>query len=171
MPDKIDIHARSRFRLGAVIFLIGFFSPALIPFVTFSDLPLKWKVSISGALAVGIPDLFSIIAIAVMGKPGFLHLKKILTRLIKKFGPPETVSRYRYRFGLVMFGIPLIMAWLLPYIGHLLPFYQENLIIFSVGGDLLLILSLFVLGGEFWDKLQSLFIYDAKVQLPQKENG
>jgi hypothetical protein len=29
---------------------------------------------------------------------------------------------------------------------------------------LLLLTSLFVLGGEFWDKLRSLFIYEAKAQ-------
>lgn len=32
--------------------------------------------------------------------------------------------------------------------------------------DLVLAASLFVLGGEFWDKLRSLFLYDAKVILP-----
>ncbi len=64
-----------------------------------------------------------------------------------------------------MFIIPLLMALFLPYAGNLLPFYQANLIKFSIGGDVLFISSIFVLGGEFWDKLQALFMYDAKVQL------
>ncbi len=33
---------------------------------------------------------------------------------------------------------------------------------FAVGGDLLLLSSLFVLGGNFWDKVRALFLYDAE---------
>ena len=166
LPDKIDARAKARFRLGATIFIIGFCSPLLIPLVTATDMQLKWKATISGALALGIPELFSIIAIAIMGKPGFVHLKEIIGKFIRKYGPPETVSNNRYRIGLAMFIIPLLMAWLLPYFSRMIPFYQDNLITFSICGDLLFIFSLFVLGGEFWDKLQALFIYDAKVSMP-----
>lgn len=164
MPDKTDARAKARFRLGTTIFIIGFCSPVLIPFVTATDLPLKWKATLSGALALGIPELFSIIAIAIMGKPGFVHLKKIVAKYFKKYGPAERVSRNRYRFGLILFIFPLLMAWTLPYIGHLLPFYQENLLTFSIAGDVLFVSSLFVLGGEFWDKLQALFVYEANVE-------
>lgn len=164
MPDKTDARAKARFRLGTTIFIIGFCSPVLIPFVTATDLPLKWKATLSGALALGIPELFSIIAIAIMGKPGFVHLKEIVAKYFKKYGPAERVSRNRYRFGLILFIFPLLMAWTLPYIGHLLPFYQKNLLTFSIAGDVLFVSSLFVLGGEFWDKLQALFVYEANVE-------
>ena len=166
MPDKTEKQTKARFRLGATILVIGFLSPLLIPLVTATDLSTKWKATISGALALGIPELFSIIAIAIMGKSGFQHLKEILGKLIRKYGPPETVSYNRYRLGLTMFIFPLLMAWILPYAGHLIPFYQANLVAFSIGGDVLFISSLFVLGGEFWDKLQALFIYNAKVEIP-----
>jgi hypothetical protein len=167
MHDKTDKQSSTRFRLGATILIIGFLSPLLIPLVTATDLPVKWKATISGALALGIPELFSILAIAIMGKQGLVHLKKILGKLIRKYGPPETVSHNRYRIGLAMFIIPLLMAWILPYAGHLLPFYQANLVAFSIGGDVLFVSSVFVLGGEFWDKLQALFIYGAKVAMPE----
>lgn len=168
MSANTEAQSKARFRLGAAVFIIGFCSPALIPLVAVLNLPLKWKATISGALAVGIPDLFSIIAIAIMGKPGFLHLKEIIGKLIKKYGPPESVSHTRYRIGLFMFTIPLFMAWLLPYFGQLIPIYRENMILFSVAGDLIFVSSVFVLGGEFWDKLQALFIYGAKAVLPEK---
>ena len=165
MPDNKDARAKARFRLGTTIFIIGFCSPLLIPLVTATDLSTKWKATLSGALAIGIPELFSIIAIAIMGKPGFQRLKDIFFGFMKKHGPPEKVSLTRYRVGLVMFVIPLLMAWILPYIGHLIPFYQNNFIPFSIVGDLLFISSVFVLGGEFWDKLQALFVYGAKVEM------
>jgi len=103
-------------------------------------------------------------AIAIMGKPGFQQLKGIFFGFIKKYGPAEKVSRTRYRIGLILFIFPLLMAWTLPYIGHLLPFYQENLLTFSIAGDVLFVSSLFVLGGEFWDKLQALFVYEENVE-------
>jgi hypothetical protein len=164
-PNNTDAPAKARFRLGATIFIIGFCSPLLIPLVTATDLPTTWKATLSGALAIGIPELFSIIAIAIMGKPGFQQLKAIFFRFIKKYGPPEKVSRGRYRVGLVMFTFPLLMAWLLPYFGKMIPVYRENLIPFSIAGDLLFISSVFVLGGEFWDKLQALFVYEARVDI------
>ena len=36
----------------------------------------------------------------------------------------------------------------------------------TVAGDLLLLASLFVLGGDFWDKLRSLFSHGATVVFP-----
>jgi len=168
MPDQIETRAKARFRLGATIFIIGFLSPLLIPLVTATDLPLKWKATISGALALGIPELFSIIAIAIMGKPGFQQLKAIFFGFIKKHGPAEKVSLTRYRIGLIMFVLPLVIGWLAPYgpdriLGHELQGLTVNIIF-----DLMFFSSFFVLGGEFWDKLQALFIYDAKVDLTSK---
>ena len=34
----------------------------------------------------------------------------------------------------------------------------------NLGADFLFLASLFVLGGDFWDKLRALFIYDARAQ-------
>ena len=45
---------------------------------------------------------------------------------------------------------------------------MEDPIPYAVGGDLLLLASFFVLGGDFWDKLRSLFIYDAHAVIPEK---
>ena len=42
---------------------------------------------------------------------------------------------------------------------------------YAVGGDLILLASLFVLGGDFWDKIRSLFIHDAEVHFPVVSEG
>lgn len=76
-----------RFRLGLVIFVVGFARPLLIPLVTASGLGTKWKAIISGALAVGIPEVFSIIAVAIMGKDGFDYLKQLFFGFLKKARP------------------------------------------------------------------------------------
>jgi hypothetical protein len=38
----------------------------------------------------------------------------------------------------------------------------------AAAGDLLFIGSLIVLGGDFWDKVRSLFVHDAIAVLPDK---
>jgi len=166
MSDNKDVRARARFRLGATIFIIGFCSPLLIPLVTASDLPTTWKATISGALAIGIPELFSIIAIAIMGKPGFQQLKDIFFAFIKKHGPPEKVSLTRYRIGLVMFILPVVIGWLAPYGPDQIKGFEPQGLTVNIAFDLMFFASFFVLGGEFWDKLQALFVYGASAAFP-----
>jgi len=165
LPDNTDARAKARFRLGTTIFIIGFCSPLLIPLVTATDLPLKWKATISGALALGIPELFSIIAIAIMGKPGFQQLKAIFFGFIKKFSPPEKVSHTRYRVGLFMFVLPIVVGWLAPYGPDQIQGFKLQGLNINIIFDLIFFTSFFVLGGEFWDKLQALFVYEAKAVL------
>lgn len=157
---------KRRLYTGGAIFVIGFLSPLLVPLVTASPLPVGWKTAISGLLLVGVPELAMLIAVAVMGKDGFNYLKQLLFGFLRKhFAPPETVSPIRYRIGLVLFSTPLLSGWVAPYISGYIPLFEEHRLLLAIMGDLLLFCSLFVLGGEFWDKLRALFIYRAKVSL------
>jgi len=162
--DSIDSSLpKGRLYTGGTIFVVGFLSPLLVPLVTASALPVAWKTTLSGLLLVGVPELTMLVAAAVMGKAGFDYLKQqIFGFLGKHFAPPETVSLPRYRIGLVLFSIPLLFGWLAPYISGYLPILDEHRLLFAIIGDLFLLCSLFVLGGEFWDKLRALFIHKAK---------
>jgi hypothetical protein len=117
--------------------------------------------SASGALLVSA-EVLGILAVAVMGKSGFIHIKSLFSRFLKQHGPPQEVSRLRYTIGLVMFSIPILFGWISIYAADLIPGFTSNPLPYAVVGDLLLLASLFVLGGNFWDKIRSLFIYDAE---------
>ena len=158
---------RWRLRLGVIVFVIGFLSPLLIPLVTASELPTKWKAVISGCLAVGIPELFSIAAIAIMGKSGFNYIKERFFGFLKKYGPADRVSRTRYRIGLVMFLLPIFFGWLAPYFPHIVPGYETHRFWVNLIGDMMFVSSLFVLGGDFWDKVRALFVYGATAKFPE----
>jgi hypothetical protein len=157
-----------RFRLGVIILIFGWFSPLLIPVVTRTSLATEWKTIISGLLAVGIPEVFTIAAIAVMGKSGYNLIKERFFMFLKKHGPPDRVSLARYRIGLVMFVLPVLFGWLGPYGAHLIPGYETHRFVVSLIGDVMFIASLFVLGGDFWDKVRALFTYNARAQIPAK---
>ena len=156
-----------RLIIGGIVFGVGFLSPLLIPLVIASSLSAGIKALLSGLLALGIPELFMIIAAAILGKPGFSYLKQKIFGWFRKFGPPDKVSLARYRMGLLFFSLPLISGFFIPYLLNIVPFLKENLIYFIITGDMMLLFSLFILGGDFWDKLRSLYIYDSKVSIRQ----
>jgi hypothetical protein len=161
------VHPDWRFRIGVIVFVVSWCSPLLIPLVTASGLPAHWKTIISGALAVGIPEIGTILAIAIMGKSGFNLMKNRIFGFLKKHGPADRVSLARYRIGLVMFGLPLLFGWISPYLQNMIPRFEENRLLLAAAGDLLFIGSLIVLGGDFWDKVRSLFVHDAIAVLPE----
>ncbi len=151
---------KSRLVLGSIVFITGFLAPLLIPLVTRSDLSVAWKTTLSGLLMAGIPELFMIITIGILGKEGYQYLKGKVMLFLKKHGPPQKVSRLRYKIGLVMFSIPLLLALLFPYLEHHFNQLEGVAMYIHVGGDIMLLISLFVLGGDFWDKIRALFTYN-----------
>ena len=38
----------------------------------------------------------------------------------------------------------------------------------NLTADIIFVITLFILGKEFWEKIRALFIYDAKTVIPQK---
>jgi len=151
-----------RFRLGVILFILGLIFPIFIPLALMIEMSAKWKTAVTGMMAVGIPDLMWIAAAAVVGKEGFKTIRNKFFGYFKKFGPPQEVSKTRYRIGLVMFVLPLLFGWLEPYTATILPGYESYRLLYNISGDVLFISSFFVLGGNFWDKLQALFVHGAK---------
>ena len=161
-----EVPRKSRLWWGAAIFLTGQLSPLLVPFIVGSDLSTPWKTGLSGLFLLGIPELAIVVAIGVLGKAGFNYLKLKVFGFFRRYAPPARVSARRYRIGLILFVLPLVAGWLLPYVAHLLPFYQEYRFVVNVSGDVMFISSVFVLGGDFWDKVRALFIQNSRVEFP-----
>ena len=104
-----------------------------------------------------------------MGKNGYDYIKKRIFSFLKKHGPPDRVSLTRYRIGLIMFVLPLLFGWLGPYGAHHVPGYLDHRFVVSLIGDVMFVASLFVLGGDFWDKVRALFIHQAEVHVATKK--
>jgi hypothetical protein len=158
----------AQFYIGVVILVVGFLLPLLIPFVAYLDVSTEARALISGILLIGGPEVFSIIAIAIMGKSGFIYIKAKVFALLKRALPAGKVSRLRYNIGLVLLIPHVIFAYMTFYAPHWLPGYDEHRVAMNLTADFLLVATLFILGGEFWEKIRALFIYDAKASIPQK---
>ncbi len=152
-----------RLRVGILIFVLSIIIPVIaVPAVMALELSASLTASVSGGLLIGA-ELLGIAAVAVMGKPGFLFFKSRISAFLRQYGPPQEVSRRRYTIGLTMFSIPILFALLSVYVHEYIPGYAANPIPYAISGDLLLLTSLFVLGGDFWDKLRALFVYSDRV--------
>ena len=164
---------KSRLILGAAILAFAIFVKITGPVLIINtDLSAAWKTALSVGLFIVIPKLLIITIIFVLGKSGFAYLKAVCFRAIGRafapLAPARQVNPVRYRIGLVMFTLPLLEAWLVPYLETAFPDWAASRPIEWIW-DLMLLASFFVLGGEFWDKLRALYVQKATVTFPTKE--
>jgi len=163
-----DPGQKKRLILGVAVWVAGVaLCLLMIPVVNASNLADPLKATINGILLLGVPKLFLLVAIAIMGKPGFAYLKSLIGGHVRRFAPPATVSPLRYKIGLILLITMIVLGSLGPYVAHdAFAFREEHPRLLAFIGDLLLLVSLFILGGDFWDKLRALFVREAKVVFP-----
>jgi hypothetical protein len=156
-----------RIKTGFTLFILSIAWPVVVPVMPLLGYSGTAIATFSGAMLV-IAELMMLAGVAIAGKEGFAYIKAKVFGLLKSYGPPKTVGRSRYTFGLVLFMLPILLGWAGPYFGGYLPGFVENNFTYSVVGDLMLLTSLFVLGGDFWEKLRSLFVHRAYAVIPDK---
>ena len=160
-----------RYKLGLFFFMLAVISPALSPLVGFTELSTEWKATLVGFLLVGGPEVFTVAAVALLGKSGFNQLKTKLFAFFKRHAPKREVSRTRYYVGLTMLFLPVVLFWLLGYLPPLIPLYLEHRLPVNITADFIFVASFFVLGGDFWDKVRALFVYEANAQTQSVTSG
>jgi hypothetical protein len=158
-----------RLRIGIALIAIGWICPLFIPLVTKSTLSVEWKTALSGFLLVVAPEGLSLIAIAILGKDGFNFLKEKVFAFFRRAAPSAKVSRTRYNTGLALLALLFVYGSFVWYAPHLVPGYTENRFAMNIAADFLFIVSLFVLGGDFWEKFRALFSYDSGKNMLTKE--
>ena len=160
-----------RLIVGAFFFIVSQSTILFIPFVGILPFPSAWKPLISALLVVGIPQVFTLLSIIILGKQGFNYLRGKVKGVFKQYLFPYKVSSVRYYIGLILFIFPLLFGWIMPYFPQLIPSYQSDRFTLNFIGDIMLVSSFFVLGGNFWDKFRSLFIPSAQADFSVKLNS
>ncbi len=156
-----------RIKVALTLFIVSFGWPVLVPIMPFVGFSGTTVAAFSGVMLV-MGELLLVAAVAIAGKQGFAYIKSKVFGILKAYGPPKTVSRTRYIVGLVIFMVPILVGWGAPYFGDYVPGFRENEFTISIVGDVMLVVGLIVLGGDFWDKLRSLVIPSARAMIPEK---
>lgn len=178
MSDKVEEEAMIspdiawRFKLGIVLFVLSIIIPVIgIPLtVSFLELSTTMMTSLTGGMLLA-GEVLGLLAVAVMGKPGYNYIKIRFFSFLKQYAPPQRVGRSRYTIGLAMFCIPILFGWVSVYTSNYIPGFSENPLPYAIAGDLLFLASLVVLGGDFWDKIRALFVYDAEASFLKRQDG
>ncbi|MDP4281533.1 MAG: hypothetical protein Q8867_05215 [Bacteroidota bacterium] len=157
----------SRFYIGLILFILSFLMlPTGLFLQGFSHIQHVRNLIIT-VFWLAAPVL-KITSVAIMGKPTYLWIKTKTRHVFRRVFKPYHGSQLRYDIGLVMFCLPVFPNFIMAYAPQLVTdnFYLR--IIINIVIDVLFIISLFVLGGDFWDKLKALFIFSAKATFPRK---
>jgi len=153
-----------RFYLGVIFFALAWVLPLFGILVARLNLSLSVKAALIGLLTVGGPELLGLLAVLCLGKKNLIYLKNKCLEWLQRLKPAAPVSRTRYRLGLVMFLLPLIPTYIMAYAPQWLPDQSPQRLYVNLAADFIFLTSLFVLGGDFWDKLRALFVYDARAE-------
>lgn len=164
-----DIHVKkdARFFLGLFFFVLFLIAPALIPLVIWLPISTGWQAALSAGLALGLPEVFAIIAVALLGRERFDALMQPIKRLIRRVSP-QVVSRRRYLIGLVLLIIPVVDALIFLHSDEWRERFQGQMLVRAIIWNSLIIIGFLVLGGDFWDKFRALFHHRAKAVFPSR---
>jgi hypothetical protein len=160
------LNTKLKLYIGVGLFIFGWIMPLFGIWVATSALPVAVKGPIAGLLTLGGPEVCFIAAVALLGKETFNLLTSKVLAALHRMAPSGAVSRTRYRIGIALLLITCIPTYVMGYAPQYLPDVSPARLYVNIAADLLFVISLFVLGGDFWDKLRALFIYDAKAQFP-----
>lgn len=156
-----------RFYLGLVIFIISFFmlptGLVLREFVTGSFV----RHLILAIFWISAP-LMKITSIAILGKASYAWINYLMHYFYHKVTRPHRITLLRYNIGLVMFVLPFLPNYLISFMPHLFTLSLTTRYLIIVVSDLMFLASLFVLGGNFWDKLRALFVYTARARFEEE---
>jgi hypothetical protein len=160
------MNADTRLKLGIALLVVGLIMPVGTFLVVATDWPSGVKTVVSGILLAGL-EIMAIPAAALMGKENFDRIVDAAKGFLKRMKPAGNVGRTRYTIGLVLLIGPLLLAWIAAYLPtSWLPGDYAVRVWFNLALDAVTIVSLFVLGGDFWDKLRALFLYQARAVFP-----
>src|SRR5262249_28057016 len=109
----------------------------------------------SGILLFGFENVL-LPALALRGKGKFKPTLAGARGWLKTLKPASGVGKRRYELGLYMLVGPTLYAWIASYAPSWLPEDYVLRVWVNVGLDLITLASLFVLGGDFWDKVRAL---------------
>lgn len=152
---------RKRFVAGFA--LIGF--AVLLPIAALLfpvfGLPSPSSNLLVALLVAGAPEMLCLAAIALLGQEGFPNFGDRFRAVSTGAGVAPVASKMRYYGGLVYCLLNTLPISLYAYAPHWMPGEPAKYLILAVT-DLGFILSVFLMGGEFWEKFRRLFIWEGR---------
>jgi hypothetical protein len=149
-----------KFYLGIALIVFNLLSYAAIALLPFLGLTGGTVASLTAGLIIAAEIAF-LGAIALLGKEFLEKIKaKVKGWFARPAAPPKPVSLSRHRAGVIVLllsFLPYFAAEALLLLGHPRVHPTAWIIALLISSDILFVAGLFVLGGEFWERLKKLF--------------
>ncbi len=144
---------------------IGCVAPFGAFLVPATNWPAAVKAAVGGILFFAF-EILAIPAVAIMGKDNYTRIAARFLGWVKMLKPAEHVGPVRHAIGIALFLLPIVPSYVMAYAPAWLPDHSPWRLWICLGADAMFLASLFILGGDFWDKLKALFIRDARAVFP-----
>jgi hypothetical protein len=151
-----------RFVAGVSLIVLACAMPLGALALPLFDLPATHAAALAGILVAGGPEVLILLAAAVLGRENFDRIVGAAQRFVVTAFFSRPVSKPRYYFGVALSLVTMVPVYLAGYVPMLLPTGEGRIVVLAVA-DLLFILSIFIMGGEFWGKFRRLFVWEGKV--------
>jgi len=156
-----------RLYIGLGIFILSFFMLPIGLFLQHYVTAHYMKHIVVGVFWLTAPSM-KIASVAILGKPSYLYIKSKFQSHFQRIFKTRHESRLRYNIGLFLFCLPVVPTYIMAYAPMFFSSIFSIRLILNISFDGIFIVSLFVLGGDFWDKLKALFIFSAKAKFEEK---
>ena len=159
----LKIDKNWKYYLGLALFFYSFVPYVISGMLLFFNISLGELIGVMASFIASAEIAFAI-SVVLLGKPFVMmfktKIKKILFR--RKVAQPEKpISKLRHYIGIALILVsllPLFAAEFSLFLGYPKTAGGHTaLLLILLSGDAVFIVSLFVLGSEFWDRLKKLF--------------
>jgi len=151
-----------RFYAGMTAMALAVIMPLSALVVPVLGLSTTQSALLAGILLAGGPEVLCILAVVLLGKETFLYFAHRAKTALRRAVIDQPASKARYYAGLVVILLSWLPAYIYAYSPALLP--QGNARIYLLAAmDLAFVVSVFLMGGEFWEKVRRIFVYEGKI--------
>jgi hypothetical protein len=150
-----------RFYTGMTALVLAVILPLGSVAVPLLGLSMTQSALLVGVMVAGGPEVLCILAIALLGKETFQYLAHRAKLAFRRAVVDKPASKARYYVGLAIILLSWLPAYIYAYAPAALPGGNARIYILAAT-DLAFVASVFLMGGEFWEKVRRIFIYEGK---------
>jgi len=151
-----------RFYCGMAAIVLSIILPLSALAVPMLGLPTTQSALLAGALVAGAPEVLVILAAALLGKDTFQYFVHKIKGMLRSALPDRPASKLRYYTGLAVILLSWIPAYVCAYAPSVMPGGNARITTLAVM-DLAFVASVVLMGGEFWEKVRRIFVYEGKI--------
>jgi hypothetical protein len=167
-PERVTEAAKApvlkrdwRFYAGIAALVLAALMPLVAIAVPLLGLPTAQSAMLAGLLVAGGPEVLSIVAVGLLGKETFQYFTHLAKSTLRRTFIDRPAARAQYYIGLAIVLLSRIPSYIYAYFPNAVPGGNTRIYLLA-GMDLAFVASVILMGGEFWEKVRRIFVYEGK---------